>query len=138
MSAVTPGGGVSPPKAKEAVFDSPEPAKKSLTVFKSAVSVHAEPFQDSVSPVAPGESSPPNDKADVEVPVPALSLTPVFKSPTSVQLTPLYVSVVALTGSPPNANPATLVPDPAPLNLVVFKAPLVRHAPAEVTFGYLY
>ena len=33
MSAVTPGGGVSPPKAKEAVFDSPEPAKKSLILY---------------------------------------------------------------------------------------------------------
>ena len=43
-----------PPKAKLAVLESPEPANKSLAVFKSETSVQADPFQSSVAAVALG------------------------------------------------------------------------------------
>ena len=54
-----------------------------------------------------------------------------FKSFTSVHEVPLYFSVKALTGGarPPKPNAAICVPAPAILDLAVFKAPPVDHAP---------
>ena len=92
-----------PPNAKAAVLLAPAPAKESLAVFKSPVSVQLLPFHDSLFAIAGGP--PPNAKADVEVPAPAAYLLAVFKSPTSVQLEPLYNSfiVTAVDVYPPAA-----------------------------------
>ena len=56
-------GGV-PRKTKELVLSPPVPDKPLLAVFKSHVSDHADPFQDSVFPLTVG-SSPPIKRADV-------------------------------------------------------------------------
>ena len=89
-------GDVFPPKAKAAVWV-PAAAKDALAVFKSVVSVQAEPFHNSVFATGVGVC-PPNTKPNVCIPEPATKCLAVFKSATSVQLVPFQDSVIALAG----------------------------------------
>ena len=106
----------------------PEPAQFLLSVFKSAVSVHAEPFQLSVSPLIlgleDGPAIPPKTIADsVFAPEPPKYCLPKFKSATSVQLEPFHSSVSDLAGLPPTAKLEVDVPILlANPNLAVFKS----------------
>ena len=99
----TAGGFRDPPKANADELLAPVAPNPCLAVFKSLVSVHIEPFQDSVKAEAPPGVSPPIPKAFVlSVPAPA-NLLAVFKSATSVQLVPFQDSVAAVAPgvSPP-------------------------------------
>ena len=84
----------------------PDDAKLFLAWFKSATSVQAVPFQDSVIAVTGGV--PPKANAEVLLaPEPANVYLAVFKSATSVQDVPLYASFESTTEPelPPKTKP---------------------------------
>ena len=78
---------------------------------KLFISVHDEPFQNSVFAVLE-PSFPPKHKAREVLPLAPGNSLPSFKSFTSVQLDPLYCSVAPVTPVPPKAKPNVCVPDP--------------------------
>ena len=93
VAPLTLPGGVEPPKANAAVYVPAPPKKYPLSVFKSFTSVHAVPFQDSVS-CDLADIYPPKAKASVlVVPTPPNPNLAVFKLANSVHALPFHDSV---------------------------------------------
>ena len=87
----------SPPAAKAAVVELPDPCIAPLAVLRSATSVQLLPLHCSVAPVTDGVN-PPNAMASVLLtPVPPTKYLAVFKLLVSVQLVPFQISVSFLT-----------------------------------------
>ena len=90
---------VNPEKAKaDTACD--DPWTLVLAVPKLFISVHEDPFQNSVFAVLE-PSFPPKHKARDVLPLAPGNCLPSFKSATSVQLDPSHVSVLAIVASPP-------------------------------------
>ena len=89
------------------------PAPLYLAVPRSATSVHVDPFQFSVAPVAGGP--PVNANPAVVVPEPDNSLRAVFTSVISVHEEPSYCSTSLETdgSAPATAKAAVCIPNPA-------------------------
>ena len=71
---------------------------------------------------------PPNARAEFDdAPAPDKLSLPVFNAPPAVQEVPLYASVQAVPGLPPNAKAEFCVPAPTKPPLAVIKAPPPDH-----------
>ena len=90
-------GGFCPP-IHNADVEGPAFPQPDLAAFKSATSVHDDPFHDSLIALYQGGIYPPKAKhASLSAPVTAKPNLAVLRSPTSVQLEPFHCSVYACT-----------------------------------------